>query len=138
MMPNPWLDTSGMPNLVRTLPYHPLNLAARRCDQRLSGPESLGRFQQESAMSTKTKFAAAALVALTLGATAIASTSEAQAHGWGWGGFGVGIAAGALLGAAAASTPTFVVTSGFRRCHLAPRYNVYGYYIGSTRVCSYY
>ena len=89
-------------------------------------------------MSTKTKFAAAALVALTLGATAIASTSEAQAHGWGWGGFGVGIAAGALLGAAAASTPTYVVTTGFRRCHLAPRYNVYGYYIGSTRVCSYY
>ena len=100
-----------MPNLVRTLPYHPLNLAACRCDQRLSGPESLGRFQQESAMSTKTKFAAAALVALTLGATAIASTSEAQAHGWGWGGFGVGIAAGALLGAAVGGVVAWLVSA---------------------------
>ena len=89
-------------------------------------------------MSTKTKFAAAALVALTVGATAIASTSQAEAHGWGWGGFGVGIAAGALLGVAAASTPTYVVSTGFRRCHLVPRYNVYGYYVGATRVCSYY
>jgi hypothetical protein len=89
-------------------------------------------------MSTKTKFAAAALAVLTLGATAIASTSDAQAHGWGWGGFGVGIAAGTLLGAAAASSPTYVVSTGFRRCHLVPRYNVYGYYIGAARVCSYY
>ena len=89
-------------------------------------------------MSTKTKFAAAALAVLTLGATAIASTSDAQAHGWGWGGSGVGIAAGALLGAAVASTPTYVVSTGFRRCHLVPRYNVYGNYIGATRVCSYY
>ena len=91
-------------------------------------------------MSTKTKFAAAALVALTVGATAITTTSQAQAqaHGWGWGGSGVGIAAGALLGAAVASTPTYVVSTGFRRCHLVPRYNVYGNYIGATRVCSYY
>jgi hypothetical protein len=89
-------------------------------------------------MSTKTKFAAAALVALTVGATAITTSSRAQAHGWGWGGFGVGIAAGALLGAAAASPPTYVVSTGFRRCHLVPRYNVFGNYIGATRVCSYY
>ncbi len=91
-------------------------------------------------MSTKTKFAAAALAALTLAATAIATTSEAQAGGWGWGGVGVGLAAGALIGAAAASSyyPGYVVTPGFRRCRFVPQYNVYGHYIGSTRVCSYY
>jgi hypothetical protein len=87
-------------------------------------------------MFAKTKIASVALVALTLGATAIASTSEAQAHGWGWGGLGLGIAAGVALGAAAASTPYYVVAP-VRRCHLAPRYNIYGQFIGNSRVCSY-
>jgi len=89
-------------------------------------------------MFTKSKFAAAALVAITLGITALATTSEANAHGWGWGwgGFGAGLAAGALI--TAASTPTYVVSPGFRRCRFVPQYNVYGRYIGSTRVCAYY
>lgn len=92
-------------------------------------------------MFTKSKFAAVALVPITLGVTAIATTSEAQAGGWGWGwgGFGAGLAAGALISAAStAYYPTYVASSGFRRCRLVPQYNVYGYYIGSTRACAYY
>ena len=90
-------------------------------------------------MFTKSKFAAAALVTITLGVTALATTSEANAHSWGWGGFGAGLAAGALITAAStAYYPTYVASPGFRRCRLVPQYNLYGHYIGSTRVCAYY
>ena len=90
-------------------------------------------------MFTKSKFAAAALVTITLGVTALATTSEANAHSWGWGGFGAGLAAGALITAAStAYYPTSVASPGFRRCRLVPQYNLYGHYIGSTRVCAYY
>jgi hypothetical protein len=86
----------------------------------------------------KTKMAAAALAALTLGTTVVASTSEAQARWGGWGGVGVGLAAGALIGAAAASNayaqPTYVYGP---RCRWIRQYDGYGYYVGTTKVCGY-
>jgi hypothetical protein len=87
-------------------------------------------------MSTfKAKIAAAALAALTLGATVVASTSQAEAR-WGWGGVGVGLAAGALIGAAAASNayaqPTYVYAP---RCRFVRQYDAYGYYVGTAKVC---
>jgi hypothetical protein len=84
----------------------------------------------------KTKIAAALLAALTLGATAIATTSDAQAKGWGWRGVGIGLAAGAIIGAAAASTyePDYVYAP---RCPLVRQFDQYGNYLGTTRACRY-
>jgi hypothetical protein len=91
-----------------------------------------------SMSSLKTRIAAAALAALTLGAATIGSTSQAEAR-WGWGGVGVGIAAGALIGAAAASSaysqPAYVY--GGPRCHWIRQYDAFGYYVGRARVCNY-
>src|ERR1043166_3031801 len=55
-------------------------------------------------LTMKSKFTVALLAALTIGATAVATTTDAQARGWGWRGVGLGLAAGAIIGAAAAST----------------------------------
>ena len=95
-------------------------------------------------MSSKSKFVAAALAALTVGASAVVTTSEVQAGHWhhGWGAAGAGFAAGALIGAAVASSayggPAYVVAPGYRRCRFVPRYDAYGFYIGSARVCAYH
>lgn len=92
-------------------------------------------------MTTKlTKTLAAAAAALTLGTTMLVATSEAQARPrWGVG-LGVGLAAGALIGAAAASNayagPSYVVEPGYRRsCRFVERYNAYGEYRGTVKVC---
>ena len=80
-------------------------------------------------MSIKTKIAAGALAALTL-TTAIAATSgEAQARPrWGW--IGAGFAAGALIGAAAASSayagPGYVVGPAYRECRYVERFDRWG------------
>ena len=34
--------------------------------------------------------------------------------------------------------PGYVYAPGYRACHFEPRYNVYGAYIGTVRVCSFY
>ena len=90
-------------------------------------------------MSTKTKIAACLLAALTLGTSVLATSGEAQAKGWGWGGVGLGIAAGAMIGAAAASSaysgPAYVYDGP--RCRFVRQYDSYGYYIGTTKVCRY-
>jgi hypothetical protein len=78
----------------------------------------------------KTKIAAALLAALTLGTTVVAGSGQAQAHGWGgWGWGGAGFAAGALVGAA-------VATSG--PCHWVRQYDRYGNYVGTAKVCNTY
>jgi hypothetical protein len=74
-------------------------------------------------MSIRTKIVAAAAAALTLGATALATSGAAEAHyrhfhyGFGYGGF----------------YNTYVPI--YQSCHYVPRYNRYGAYIGSVKVC---
>lgn len=90
-------------------------------------------------MSKKT--IAAALTALTLVTTLAATSGQAQAKSWGTG-LGIGIAAGAVIGAAAAShsygyygAPAYVVEPGYRECRRVARYDAWGNYIRSVRVC---
>jgi hypothetical protein len=73
----------------------------------------------------KTKIAAA-IAALTIGVSALATT-QAQAHHphHGFRGFGFG---GAIIGAA-------LVADGYYGCHLEPRYDRRGNYLGSAKVC---
>jgi hypothetical protein len=90
-------------------------------------------------MSRKTILAA--LTALTLVTTLAATSGQAQAKSWGTA-LGVGIAAGALVGAAAASNgygygygaPAYVVEPGYRCRHVA-RYDHWGNYIRTVRIC---
>jgi hypothetical protein len=92
----------------------------------------------ETAM-TKTKITAATLAALTLLGALAATSGSAQAHShWGTG-VGIGIAAGALIGAAAASSaysgPVYV-TPGYRDCRLVERYDRWGN-LRVVQVCGY-
>jgi drug/metabolite transporter (DMT)-like permease len=97
-------------------------------------------------MSIKTTIATVAAAALVLGTVMVSGTNEAQARpGWGLG-LGIGLAAGALIGAAAASSyaPAYVVpgyapayVAPAYRCSWVPQYNYWGAYVGSTRVCGY-
>jgi MFS-type transporter involved in bile tolerance (Atg22 family) len=94
-------------------------------------------------MLSKSKtFIAAAFATLAIATTAIASATPAEARRWGphWGGFGVGLASGLVVGGlVAASRPVYadtVYVSGPRReCTLVERYNRFGDYIGTRRVC---
>ena len=92
-------------------------------------------------MSKKT--IAAALTALTLVATFAATSGQAEAKSWGTG-LGIGLAAGAIVGAAAASNsygyygaPAYVVEPGYR-CRPVARYDAWGNYIRTIRVCDGY
>jgi hypothetical protein len=93
----------------------------------------------EKPMSTKTKIAATLVAAATFGATMLSGSGEAQAHHWGWRGAGLGFAAGALIGAAAASSayagPGYAYYAP--RCRWIRQYNAYGYYVGTAKVCRY-
>ncbi len=95
-------------------------------------------------MSKKT--IAAALTALTLVTTLAATSGQAQAKSWGTS-LGVGIAAGALIGAAAAShsygygyygAPAYVVEPSYRECRRVARFDAWGNYVRSVRVCDVY
>lgn len=95
-------------------------------------------------MSRKT--IAAALTALTLITTLAAASGQAQAKSWGTG-LGIGIATGAVIGAAAAShgygygyygAPAYVVEPGYRECRRVARYDAWGNYIRTVRVCDFY
>jgi hypothetical protein len=92
----------------------------------------------EYLMSIKTKIAALALAAVAVTGSFAATTTKAEAYPikpWGWG-VGAGIATAAIVGTAiAASNDGYYY--GYRRCGLAPRYNVFGQYVGSVRVCNY-
>lgn len=76
------------------------------------------------------KLALAALAALTLFGTVAVTTKDAEARRWHRGiGIGLGIfTAGAIIHAA--TGPRYV-----RQCGWAARYNAYGEYRGSRRVC---
>ena len=89
-------------------------------------------------MSIKTKIAAVALAALTVTAGVASTTSTAQAKplGWGWG-VGAGIATAAIVGTAIAASNGPVYYTTYRRCGLAPRYNAFGQYMYSVRVCNF-
>lgn len=83
-------------------------------------------------MITKSKIAAALAVVTLAGGLA---TTSAEAKGW-----GVGIAAGALVGAAvatsAAANGVYYVDGGYR-CRWERRYDRFGYYVGTVKVCRY-
>ena len=86
-------------------------------------------------MSIKTRIAAVALATLAVAGSIVATTSQAEARPLGWG-VGAGIATAAVVGTAvAASNDGYYY--GYRRCGWAPRYNVFGQYIGSVRVCNF-
>ena len=87
-------------------------------------------------MNKLTKVAAGALAALTLTIGVLAtSTTEAQAWGKkGWGpAIGLGIAAGIIGTAAyAATAPGYY---GYTSCRYVERYDSWGNYRGTRRVC---
>ena len=87
---------------------------------------------------SKSKILTGTLAALTL-ATAIAATSgDAQARPRFGVGLGIGFAAGALIGAAAASNayagPGYVVDPGYAECRYVERYNRWGH-LRVVKVC---
>jgi hypothetical protein len=86
-------------------------------------------------MTKFTKIAAGTLAALTITVGALA-TSSTEAHAWGkkgWGpGIGFGIAAGVIGAAAYAATAPSYVTYD---CRLVARYDRFGNYRGSVRIC---
>jgi len=87
-------------------------------------------------MNKLTKIAAGSLAALTLTVGVLAtSTTEAQAWGRrGWGpAIGLGIAAGVIGTAAYAAT-----APGYRSCRYVERYDAWGNYRGTRRVCDVY
>lgn len=86
-------------------------------------------------MSMKSRFAAVALAALTIAGTF--ATSEAQARPR-WGAIvGAGIATGLILGAAHAHAyPRYGY--GYRRCHFVEKFDAWGHYIGTRKVCHVY
>lgn len=91
-------------------------------------------------MSIKTRIAALAIAALTMTGGVAATTSQAEA-GYHGGGVGIGIAAGALFGAAIASSaygqPAYASDYGYRRCGWVRQFDAYGNYIGRVRSCGY-
>jgi hypothetical protein len=92
------------------------------------------RNKRESTMNLKTTFAAA-LTALTL--VTLAAPGEAQARHRGWGIaagiIGAGIVAGAI--ASAAAEPVYVVEP--RRCRYFDKFDRWGNYLGTRKVCRY-
>ena len=90
-------------------------------------------------MSIKTKIAALALAAVAVTGALATSTTKAEAypiHHWGWG-VGAGLATAAIVGSAVAASNGPVYYTTYRRCGLAPRYNAFGQYMYSVRVCNY-
>ena len=93
-------------------------------------------------MNKFTKLAAAMLAALTLTAGVLAAPTQAEARwgrGFGWGpAIGLGIAAGVVAGAAyAASGPGYYVAAP-AGCRWVARYDAWGNYRGSVKVCDLY
>ena len=90
-------------------------------------------------MTSFTKLAAGTLAALTLTVGVLGASSPAEAK-WkgGWGpGIGLGIAAGVLAGAAYATYPGYgyYAAPGFTSCRYVERFDVYGNYRGTRKVC---
>ena len=92
-------------------------------------------------MTRITKLAAVAVAALTLAVGSVATSSEAHAwgkKGFGWGpAVGLGIAAGVIGSAAYATYPGYSI-GGPVGCRWVARYDSWGNYRGSMRVCDLY
>ena len=91
-------------------------------------------------MTKFTKLAAGALAALTLTVGVFAAPTQAEAR-WrgGWGpAVGLGIAAGVLAGAAYATTAPGYYVGGPVGCRWVARYDAWGNYRGSMKVCDVY
>jgi len=89
-------------------------------------------------MSIKTKIAALALAALAVTGSLATTTTKAEAYPINnWGYVGAGLATAAIIGTAVAASNGGVYYTGYRRCGYSPRYNVFGQYIGSVRVCNF-
>ena len=89
-------------------------------------------------MSIKTKFAALALAALAVTGSFAATTTKAEAYPINnWGYVGAGLATAAIIGTAVAASNGPVYYTSARRCGLMPRYNAFGQYMYSVRVCNY-
>ncbi len=88
-------------------------------------------------MSIKTKIAALALTTLAVAGSFAATTTKAEAYPVNWGYVGAGLATAAIVGTAVAASNGPVYYTTYRRCGWAPRYNVFGQYIGSVRVCNF-
>jgi hypothetical protein len=90
-------------------------------------------------MTNFTKLAAGAVAALTLTAGVLAAPTEAKAWKGGWGpALGFGIAAGALAGAAYATSGPGYYVGGPVGCRWVARYDSWGNYRGSVKVCDLY
>jgi hypothetical protein len=91
-------------------------------------------------MSIKTKIAAFAVAGLALSGSLAATTPQAEAGHRGIG-IGVGLAAGALFGAAVASSaygaPVYADGYAYRRCAWVRQFDAYGNYVGRVRTCDY-
>ena len=91
-------------------------------------------------MNKVTKIAAGTLAALTITVGALA-TSTTEAHAWGkkgWGpAIGLGIAAGIIGSAAYAATAPgyYGYGYGYSNCRYVERYDAWGNYRGTRRVC---
>ena len=85
-------------------------------------------------MNLKTTFAVG-LTALTL--ATLAAPGEAQAHRRGWGIAAGLIGAGIVAGSIAAATAEPVYVVGPRRCRYVERYDRWGNYYGTAKVCRY-
>src|SRR5438132_13401615 len=95
--------------------------------------------RMELLMPIKTKIAALALATLAVAGSLAATTTKAEAYpinNWGWG-VGAGLATAAIVGTAIAASNGPVYYTSYRRCGLAPRYNAFGQYMYSVRVCNY-
>jgi hypothetical protein len=90
--------------------------------------------RMEFLMSIKTRLAAFALATVAVTGAMVSSSTQAQAKPPHWVG-------PAIVGAAVVGTAIAVSNDGYyhgyRRCGWAPRYNVFGQYVGSVRVCNF-
>jgi hypothetical protein len=92
----------------------------------------------EFPMSIKTKIAAFALATLAVAGSLATTSTKAEAYPINnWGYVGAGLATAAIVGTAIAASNGPVYYTTYRRCGWAPRYNVFGQYIGSVRVCNF-
>jgi len=93
-------------------------------------------------MTRITKLAAVAAAALTLAVGSVATSSEAKAWkggGFGWGpAIGLGIAGGIIAGAAYAATAPGYYVGAPTGCRWVARYDSWGNYRGSMKVCDLY
>lgn len=88
-------------------------------------------------MSIKTKIAALALATLAVAGSLATTTTQADAYTIKPWQVGAGLATAAIVGTAIAASNGPVYYSDYRRCGWAPRYDVFGHYMYSVRVCNF-